>query len=101
MNLEIKEGAYGLLVLDNHILVGTMQGNIAFFNIRDFSERELSPRLHNGLIYELVDFGKRNRSQNVISLSGDSSLKIWNVTEMNFTENASTLFFEESWALKD
>jgi hypothetical protein len=81
------------LVLDNHVLVGTMLGNIAFFNPKDFSEKELSPRLHNGLIYELVDFGKRNRSHNVISLSGDSSLKIWNVSEMNFTENSSTLFF--------
>lgn len=39
MSTEIKEGAYGLLVLDNHVLVGTYQGNISFYTAPEFTQR--------------------------------------------------------------
>lgn len=39
MHNDIKENAYGLLVLDHHILTGTDNGNIAFFSTPDLTQR--------------------------------------------------------------
>lgn len=96
MNVDVKDGAYGLCVLDQHILVGTNTGNIAFFSHPDFGVQELSPSAHKGMIYEVVRHSTRQNGYNVMSLGCDNLLKIWNVQEQEFCPGASTLFFEET-----
>jgi hypothetical protein len=87
MSTEVKEGAYGLVVLDNHVLVGTNQGSIAFYTAPELTQREISLPLHNGLIYEVIKHSDRVGGYNLLTLGCDNLLKLWNSSIDNITED--------------
>jgi hypothetical protein len=68
MIYDIKEGAYGLNVLDQHILVGTSNGNISFFSTENINQREATLKLHSGLIFDIVRLGQRHNGYNIVTL---------------------------------
>jgi WD40 repeat protein len=83
-----------LLVLDNHILCGSTDGYIYFDN-PNFNAPDLTLRLHNGLIFDVIRTANRSNGHLVTTLGGDNSLKIWNVTKHNYLEDRETLNFDE------
>lgn len=77
--IGIKEGAYGLAVIDSHILVGTNYGHIAFFNSTNLFQSEISIQLHSGLISDINLFGLRQNGYSLATLGMESTIKIWSV----------------------
>ena len=86
LDVTIPEGAYGVQVLDNHILVGTDKGCISYLTGPSFTNREISPPLHSSTIFDMVHLSTFPSGYNIASLGGDQVLRLTRANYQIFDE---------------
>jgi WD40 repeat protein len=96
----LPEGAYGLSVIDKYLLVGNLEGSISFWNSSQgsFSSDhpfEISQKLHEGYIFDILKNGAGSGGFGIITLGIDFNIKVFEVSEDLITEDIVTLFFRE------
>ena len=100
MGTVLPEGAYGLAVVGKYLLVGNLEGSVSFWNSAQgsFSSEqpfEISQKLHNGYIFDLLKNGTSSNGFGVVTLGLDFNIKLFDVTEDDITDDLVTLFFKE------
>ena len=81
LEIEVSENPYGLMVLDEHLLIGHSDGYLTFLRAPSFDDPEITNKLHKGLIFDIVPHVKKEYSQNIITIGYDYFLKLWNISE--------------------
>ena len=79
LEVDVSEMPYSLIVINDHLLIGHSDGFMTFLRGPSFDEPEITNRLHKGLIFDIVPHIKKEYSQNIITISSDFSLKLWNI----------------------
>lgn len=100
MSTILAQGAYGLSVMDKYLLVGNLQGSVSFWNATQgaFTPEhpfEITQKLHEGYIFDLLLNGIGPEGFGVITLATDYQIKLFDVTEDLITDDIVTLFFKE------
>jgi WD40 repeat protein len=100
MTTVLPEGAYGLSVIDKYLLVGNLEGSVSFWNASQgpFSSEhpfEITQKLHEGYIFELLKNGASPGGFSVVTLGIDFQIKLFEVSEDLITDDIVTLFFRE------